>query len=117
MESLNFLKNLDNTRLLCASREWLKQVVFSGETSILSLHPIAISPLSQQEIQAELQRQLSPIEHPFLSKPNEQRQARKEIQQHPQPCTILAQLISRLKTHYPHQKFKDLLDYCLQHEK
>jgi hypothetical protein len=116
VESLNALKNQGNTRLLCASREWLKEVVFDGTTSILTLHRIDISPLLEKEIQTELQRRL-PSDHLFLTKPPEQQQARKTVQQHPQPCTLLEQLISRLLTHYLHQKFKDLLNHCLQHAK
>jgi hypothetical protein len=116
VESLNALKNQGNTRLLCASREWLKEVVFDGTTSILTLHRIDISPLLEKEIQTELQRRLPP-DHLFLTKPTEQRQARNAVQQHPQPCTLLEQLISRLQTHYPHQNFKNLLNHCLQYAK
>lgn len=117
VSSINLLKNMDNIHLLCASREWLKEVVFGGETSILTLHKIELSPLSQTEIQGELQRELASSEHPFLDKTNEQIQLRKAVQQHPKPCNLLECLISRLKTHYPTQKFKDLLNHCLQNGK
>jgi hypothetical protein len=117
VSSINLLKNMENIHLLCASREWLKQVVFGGETSILTLHKIDLSPLSQIEIQGELQRELAPWQHPFLGKTNEQIQLRKAVQEHPKPCNLLERLISRLKTHYPTQKFKDLLNHCLQNEK
>lgn len=111
VSSINLLKNMDNIHLLCASREWLKQVVFGGETSILTLHPIALSPLSTADIQAELQRQL-PDEHPFLEKNNEKRQLRNAVQQHAKSCTLLDHLITRLKTHYHTEKWANLLQYC-----
>jgi hypothetical protein len=117
VSSINLLKNMDNIHLLFASEKWLKKVVFGGETSLLTLHQLALSPLSQTEIQGELQRELAPLQHPFLDKTNEQIQLRKAVQEHPKPCNLLECLISRLKTHYPTQKFKDLLNHCLQNEK
>lgn len=106
--SLNLLKDLDHLHLLCASREWLKAVVFNGETSLLTLHPMPLPPLSQQEIQAELHRRL-PEGHELLRHETQLAQARAVVQAATQPCTLLERLISRVQLGYAPQSFDHLL--------
>jgi len=105
--SLNLLKNLDHLHLLCASREWLKAVVFDGETSLLTLHPIALPPLSQQEIQAELHYRLPG--HALLENPTHLAQAREAVQVAAQPYALLERFISRVQLGYVAGRFDQLL--------
>lgn len=105
--SLNLLKNLDHLHLLCASREWLKAVVFDGETSLLTLHPIALPALSQQEIQAELHSRLPG--HELLQNAGHLARAREAVQAAAQPYAMLERLISRVQMGYAPRDFDHLL--------
>lgn len=105
--SLNLLNNLDHLHLLCASREWLRKVVFNGETSLLTLHQIALPPLSQQDIQAELQSRLTG--HALLENPTHLALAREAVQAATQPYALLERLISRVQTGYAPKGFDHLL--------
>jgi hypothetical protein len=105
--SLNLLKNLDHLHLLCASREWLKAVVFDGETSLLTLHPIPLPSLSQQEIQAELHHRLPG--HALLENPTHLAQAREAVQVAAQPYALLERFISRVQLGYVAGRFDQLL--------
>jgi hypothetical protein len=108
--SLNMLKNLPNIHLLCASREWLKSVAFQGETSLLTLHRMDISPLSEQEIQAELRQRLK--YHPFLKQGAQAhvQATRTAVQSAAQPCILLEELIRRVQSHYDPATFDHLLN-------
>jgi hypothetical protein len=112
VSSLNLLKNRDQIHLLCASREWLKEVQFAGETSLLTLHHIPITALSRQEIQHELQRRLSG--HALLDNDAHLRQTRAAVQAATQPCTFLERFISAVRMNYVPRQFKKLLN-DLQH--
>lgn len=105
--SLNLLKNLDHLHLLCASREWLKAVVFDGETSLLTLHPIPLPPLSQQEIQAELHHRLPG--HALLENPTHLAQAREAVQAAAQSYALLERFISQVQLGYVAGRFDQLL--------
>jgi TIR domain len=105
---LNMLKNLPNIHLLCASREWLKQVVFQGETSLLTLHRVDISPLNEQEIQAEFQKRLEG--HPFLEQAAQLQTARLAVQAATHPCILLEDIIRRVQSHYDPTRFDELLN-------
>lgn len=105
---LNMLKNLPNIHLLCASREWLKQVVFQGETSLLTLHRMDISPLSEQEIQAEFRQRLK--YHPFLQQADQLQDARLAVQAAEHPCLLLEDVIRRVQSHYAPARFDELLN-------
>jgi internalin A len=107
VSSLNLLKNLDHLHLLCASREWLRKVVFNGETSLLTLHHIALPPLSHQEIQTELQSRLTG--HALLENPTHLAQAREAVQAAAQPYALLERLISRVQMGYVAGRFDHLL--------
>lgn len=113
VSSLNMLKNLPNIHLLCASREWLKSVVFQGETSLLTLHRMDISALSESEIQAELHRRLAM--HPLLAQEAQLREARLAVQAAPKPHALLEALIRRVQSHYAPEHFPRLLN-TLRHE-
>jgi TIR domain len=106
--SLNMLKNLPNIHLLCASREWLKSVAFQGETSLLTLHRMDISPLSEQEIQAELRQRLD--SHALLQQGTHLQAARAAVQSAAQPCILLEELIRRVQSHYDPATFDHLLN-------
>lgn len=56
VSSLNNLKNQSHIHLACASRIWLKKVVFQNETSILDLYQLEIRDLHDKEIEAEIRR-------------------------------------------------------------
>jgi len=116
VSSLNFLKNTDNTLLLCVSQVWLKEVVFGGETSILELHKLDIPPLSEKEIQSEFSRKLDNT-HPFLQNETEKSTARKETQNAAKPYPFLESLLTRLESFYQHESFKKILTHCKNDQK
>ncbi len=99
VSSLNLLKDLPHTHLLCSSREWLKAVVFDGETSLLNLHRVGITPLAEQEIQAELRQRLD--SNPLLQEAAQLQAARAAVQAAAQPHTLLEELIRRVLAQEP----------------
>ncbi|MDX1911217.1 MAG: TIR domain-containing protein [Saprospiraceae bacterium] len=108
VSSLNLLKDLTHTHLLCASRSWLKSVVFGGETSLLTLHRMDLTPLSETEIQTELRRRLK--YHPFLQQPAHLQAARIRVQAAGRPYILLEELIRRIQAQYVPEKFETLLN-------
>lgn len=110
VSSLNLLKNKDNVHLVCASREWLKKVVFNNETSLLDLHRLTIATLRDTDIEAEIHRQCPQLTATHRSK------VRKTVGNHAQAYKVLDFLLTEAKVQYEERKFdkqltKWLTDY------
>lgn len=108
VSSLNLLKDKENVYLMCASREWLKKVVFSNETSLLNLHRLTISMLRDTEVENEINRQCPQLTTTHRSK------LRKTVSDHTQAYKLLNFLLTEAKVEYEEKKFDKLLTKWLK---
>lgn len=94
--SLNHLKNKESIRLLCSSKEWLKTVVFNGETSILALHPLEMpTTLYDIDIDAEIRRRC-----PDGMDVRHCEQLRYQLRNTTSPAGLLEYLLNKAVSHY-----------------
>lgn len=99
VSSLNNLKNKNHIRLACASRVWLKKVVFQHETSLLELHQLEMPDLHDKEIEAEIRRRC-----PALTTAH-RAELRKSIRDCTQTTKRLDFLLRKAVVHYEAKKF------------
>lgn len=103
VNSLNYLKNNDNTQLFCASKEWLQTVCFGGETSLLTLQKIETPILKDMEMEAEICRSCSnvlPLHREWL---------RKKVRDKTNAYRCLEALLLKVLSHYDEKTFSEKL--------
>ncbi len=112
--SLNNLKNKENIRLVCASRVWLKEVVFDNETSVLTLHPIELpTTLYDTDIEAEIIRCC-----PAIQDTQHRQLLRERVRGSERPPQLLEHVLAKALSHYRPEGYETLLtQWIKQYEK
>lgn len=99
---INHLKNSQEVRLLCASREWLKSVHFNGNTSFPELAQQDLpTVINDAEIEAEIIRQA-----PQIALPAHREMIRKKVREEVDAYRLLAYLLRKANADYAPNTFK-----------